>query len=116
MFGLAAVCWAIWKARNIICFEHKHVKHPNKIIFSTCMFITYWAGLQPEGVQSAVQAGVEFIMKTACRIMKVQAMVATPMIKNNASRLITNGAELEEVQEEEALQENELGMGEELRD
>jgi hypothetical protein len=33
------------------------------------MFMTYWAGLHPKGAQSAVQAGMEFIMKTECRIM-----------------------------------------------
>jgi hypothetical protein len=26
MFGMAAVCWAIWKARNKTCFEKNQLK------------------------------------------------------------------------------------------
>jgi hypothetical protein len=33
MFGLATICWAIWKARNRLCFEKKTVKDPTDIIF-----------------------------------------------------------------------------------
>jgi hypothetical protein len=61
------------------------------------MFMTYWAGLHPKGAQSAVQAGMEFIMKTECRI----TMAATPRIEDNAPRMITDGEELEGMQEDE---------------
>jgi hypothetical protein len=30
--GLSAICWAIWKIRNVIHFEKKQVKSPTKII------------------------------------------------------------------------------------
>jgi hypothetical protein len=39
LLGLVAVCWAIWKARNAACFDKKMIKNPNKIIFSTCLFM-----------------------------------------------------------------------------
>jgi hypothetical protein len=44
MLGLTAVCWAIWNARNNTCFEKKHIKSPNEILFSACMFMNYWTG------------------------------------------------------------------------
>jgi hypothetical protein len=29
MLGLAAVCWAIWKTRNEMCFEKKRINNRN---------------------------------------------------------------------------------------
>jgi hypothetical protein len=40
---------------------------------------------------------MEFIMKTECRI----TMAATPRIEDNAPRMITDGEELEGMQEDE---------------
>jgi hypothetical protein len=40
-FGLAAVCWAIWKARNRACFEKKYVKHPAEIIIHACALMKH---------------------------------------------------------------------------
>ena len=44
--GLAAVCWAIWRTRNSVCFYEKKVKSPTEIVCLICSFIVYWAGLQ----------------------------------------------------------------------
>jgi hypothetical protein len=44
MFGLAAICWSIWKARNMACFEKKLIKNPNEVIFSARLFMQFWAG------------------------------------------------------------------------
>jgi hypothetical protein len=41
MFGLATICWAIWKCRNKICFEKKLIKNPSVILHSACSFIRY---------------------------------------------------------------------------
>jgi hypothetical protein len=46
--GLAAVCWAIWRTRNAVCFEGKRVKSPTEIICLICSFLTYWTGLLKE--------------------------------------------------------------------
>jgi hypothetical protein len=43
-------------------------------------------------------------------------MAATPRIEDNAPRMITDGEELEGMQEDEALQEDEPGMEEEPQD
>jgi hypothetical protein len=48
MLGLPAVCWAIWKAQNRVCFNRKPLKHVSEIVFSTLAFMNYWAGLHPE--------------------------------------------------------------------
>jgi hypothetical protein len=39
MFGLAAFCWAIWKARNRACFEKKMIKNKSEVIYSACVFM-----------------------------------------------------------------------------
>jgi hypothetical protein len=79
MLGLAAICWAIWNARNNTCFERKkHIKLPNDIMFSACMFMKYWAGLYPDESQSAIEAGVEIMMKTAINVMKSQEVQRAP--------------------------------------
>jgi hypothetical protein len=55
LFGFAAVCWAIWKAQNRACFDKKKlIKNPSEIIYSTCMFMKYWADLYAdnEGLDS----------------------------------------------------------------
>nr|TKV99100.1 hypothetical protein SEVIR_8G017000v2 [Setaria viridis] len=44
-FGLAAICWAIWKARNKACFERKLIKHPAEIITHACALMKSWTGL-----------------------------------------------------------------------
>jgi hypothetical protein len=48
MLGLAAVCWAIWKAQNRVCFNRKPLKHVSEIVFFALAFMNYWAGLHPE--------------------------------------------------------------------
>jgi hypothetical protein len=60
-------------------FERKkHIKLPNDIMFSACMFMKYWAGLYPDESQSAIEAGVEIIMKTAINVMKSQEVQRAP--------------------------------------
>jgi hypothetical protein len=39
---------AIWKARNMVCFEEKLIKNPIEIFFFACAFIRYWRGLYPK--------------------------------------------------------------------
>ena len=39
--GLAAICWAIWRARNLSCFEQKRIKSPIEIVCMASYFICY---------------------------------------------------------------------------
>lgn len=65
MVGLAAICWAIWKARNAFCFEKKLTRLPTEIICSVSSFVTYWAGLHKEDDKKELEQGAEALMKTA---------------------------------------------------
>jgi hypothetical protein len=63
--GLTAVCWAIWKTRNAVCFEEKSVKSPTEIVCLASSFIMYWAGLHQEGERLDLEAGAEALKATA---------------------------------------------------
>jgi hypothetical protein len=80
MLGLAAICWAIWKARNKTCFEKKLIRDPCDIMFSACSFIHYWAGLYSEETQVVIRSGVETMMRTAFRILGGRARPAAPLM------------------------------------
>jgi hypothetical protein len=69
MFGLSAVCWAIWKCRNKVCFENKALKNPSVILHSACSFMRYWAGLHPAGLQEMINSGVDLLAKAAVKIL-----------------------------------------------
>jgi hypothetical protein len=73
MFGLAACCWVIWKARNRACFEKKCIKSHIDIIFSACSFMRYWAGLHPVDTQKAIDKGGELMLKMTFRLLDKQA-------------------------------------------
>jgi hypothetical protein len=45
LVGVAAICWAIWKARNKACFKEILIKSPRDIICHACALMSYWAGL-----------------------------------------------------------------------
>jgi hypothetical protein len=64
MLGLAAICWATWKLRNMACLEKKNIKSPGEILFYACALMQYWTGLYPEGTQKMIATGVELMMKT----------------------------------------------------
>ena len=57
--GLAAVCWAIWRTRNAVCFDDRRVKSPTEIMCMICSFLTYWAGLLKEDLKQQVIQGAE---------------------------------------------------------
>jgi hypothetical protein len=41
IFGIAALCWAIWKTRNKACFEKKLISSPVSLICYMCVFLHY---------------------------------------------------------------------------
>jgi hypothetical protein len=63
--GLAAMCWAIWRSRNAVCFENKRVKSPTEIVCMMCSFLIYWAGLLTEEWKHQVIQGAEAVKKAA---------------------------------------------------
>lgn len=78
-FGLAAICWAIWKTRNNACFEGKLIKHPAEIICYACSFMNYWTGLYKTDFQAQITDGVKVLLAMACRILVSQPR-ASPTI------------------------------------
>jgi hypothetical protein len=68
-FGLAVVCWAIWKTRNSICFDKKVLK----ILYTTCAFMRYWASLYPEPTQKVIEEGMELMLQTAIKLLSKKA-------------------------------------------
>ena len=64
-FGLAAICWAIWKSRNRACFDKKMIKHLAEILIQASAFIKYWAGLQTGRNKEELEAGAAALLKTA---------------------------------------------------
>jgi hypothetical protein len=64
MVGLAAVCWALWKTRNV-CFEKKMIKSPTEIVCMAVSFLSFWAGLQKDGDKEALEAGAEALKNAA---------------------------------------------------
>lgn len=69
MFGLLAICWAIWKSRNKACFEKKIIKNPCEILLSAYANMRYWTGLYPEEAQEMIKDSVEVMMKTALKLL-----------------------------------------------
>lgn len=75
-FGLAAICWATWKARNVACFENKLIKHPAEIICHACSLMFYWTGLYKPEFQIQIAEGVKVLLSMACRILANQPRAA----------------------------------------
>jgi hypothetical protein len=73
MLGLAAVCWAIWKARNRTCFDKKHIKSPLDIIIPACVFMRYWTRLYSDESKMTIEAGVDILMKTVVNLLGAKA-------------------------------------------
>jgi hypothetical protein len=63
-----------------MCFEKKCINNPNEILFSTCTFMKYWAGLHRAEERSTIEAGVEIIMKPATTVMRNQTARQAPRL------------------------------------
>ena len=66
-FGLAAVCWSIWKGNAEI--EFVLTKNPLAVIMRTCSFLSYWSGLYGSEIQGKLLDGIKVMMSVACRLM-----------------------------------------------
>lgn len=69
MWGVAAICWAIWKARNNACFEKKLIKNPVQIICHACALMKYWTGLFADINREELEDGVNTMLKVALDIL-----------------------------------------------
>lgn len=60
--GIATICWAIWKARNKLCFEGKIVQNHISIVCHACALMSYWTGLYLEKDKETLEAGVNAML------------------------------------------------------
>jgi hypothetical protein len=57
-FGLGAVCWALWKARNEMAIEKKVVKLSRVLIFNVIALMQQWRILVPEEERKLVEMAI----------------------------------------------------------
>lgn len=67
--GIAAICWAIWKRRNKVCFEGKKLHNPLEIISHACALMKNWAGLQKDIDKELLIQGADAMFKIAVRLL-----------------------------------------------
>jgi len=67
MFGVSALCSAIWKAQNKACFQGKVIKNPIEIICHAGALMQYWTVLYAEVVN-----GVNTMLKVAAELLLPQ--------------------------------------------
>ena len=76
----AAICWAIWKSRNKVCFDKKLIKNPLEIVIHACALIEFWAGLYTPELQGQLAAGVNIILSWAHRVLARQVHTTLPLL------------------------------------
>jgi hypothetical protein len=63
--GLAAICWAIWKARNKSCFKKVFPKNHVELIYHVVVFMKYWAGSHVAAEASQLNQGADALLELA---------------------------------------------------
>ena len=74
--GIAAICWSIWKMRNIIYFHGKKFHNPLEIVSHACALMKFWVGLQKEDDKEALIKGVETMIKIAVQLLSKKNQAA----------------------------------------
>jgi hypothetical protein len=72
LWGISAICWAIWKARNKACFEGKIIKNPIEIICHAGTLMRFWTGLYAEVDRRMLINGVNTMLKVASGLLLPQ--------------------------------------------
>ena len=69
MWGISAICWAIWKARNRVCFDRKLIKNPIEIICHAGALMRFWIGLYAQVDRMMHVNGVNTMLKVASDLL-----------------------------------------------
>jgi hypothetical protein len=64
-FGIAVICWAIWKTRNKACFEKKINKNPVETICYACGLMNYWIGLYLKDTEEELAEIINIMLQVA---------------------------------------------------
>jgi hypothetical protein len=71
-WGIAAICWAIWKNRNKACFENKIIQNPLEVICHACALMNFWTGLFTNIDKEQLEEGVATMLRVAKQLLSVQ--------------------------------------------
>ena len=86
--GLAAICWAIWKARNKTCFEKKLIRDPSEIIFHSCSFLKIWAELLKGMDKDELMKGAQGLLSTVLDVLSSQQRQMPPSLLIPSSSVV----------------------------
>jgi hypothetical protein len=67
-FGVSTVCWAIWKARNRMCFENDLIISTNDIMCHASALILSWTALSKKELQDLLQEGAKLLEERQAQI------------------------------------------------
>jgi len=83
-WGVAAICWAIWKCRNKAVFDGKMIKNPLEIICHACALMIYWSGLYAELDRDQLVEGANTMLRVAKEILAAQTtrQVNQPLLED----------------------------------
>lgn len=73
LWGVSAICWAIWKARNRACFDGKIIRNPIEIICHAGALMRFWTGLFLEMDRAMLIDGANTMLKVATEIFISQS-------------------------------------------
>lgn len=63
--GVSAICWALWKPRNNVCFENIVIKSLVENVCHARALILNWAGLSKKELQDLLHDGVKLLLTAA---------------------------------------------------
>ena len=62
LWGISAICWAIWKAHNKACFDGKIINKPIEIICHAGALMHFWTGLYAKVDRLMLISGVNTML------------------------------------------------------
>jgi hypothetical protein len=77
MWGISALCSAIWKAQNKACFQRKIIKNPIEILCHAGALMQRWTSLYAEVDRVMLVNGVNTMLKVAVELLLSQDQSTT---------------------------------------
>ena len=69
LWGISAICWAIWKARNRACFDGRIIRNPIEILCHAAALMCFWTGIYAEIDSMMLINGVNTMLKVASDLL-----------------------------------------------
>ena len=84
MVVIAAVCWAVWKARNNVTFEEHKLRSPCEILFHISSLVTYWSGLHKKKEHDMLQEGARKLPERSVELVRVDTRRGAQLTSSGA--------------------------------